>query len=55
MPKAGEHDTTEFEVGLLKKSLGTLMPLLLPIIGLKKLEIRADLDALAAKLAGLGL
>ena len=55
LPKAGEHDTTEFEVGLLKETLGMFLPVFLPLVGLKKLETRADLDALAARLAGLGL
>ena len=31
------------------------LPVFLPLVGLKKLETRADLDALAARLAGLGL
>ena len=55
LPSAGEHDTTAFEIGLLKQTLGMFLPLVLPLIGLKALESRRDLDALAAKLIGLGL
>ena len=54
-PKAGGHDTTRFEVALLKEAFGMFLPLALPLVGLKKLESRADLDAVAAKLMGLGL
>ena len=51
----GEHDTTRFEVTLLRAALGKFLPLALPLLGLKQLESRADLDALAARLLSLGL
>jgi len=54
-PRAREHDTTDFETSLLKETLGGLLPLLLTILGLQKLETRADMDALASRLIGLGL
>ncbi len=54
-PKASEHDTTRFEVTLLKEAFGMFLPLVLPLVGLKKLESRADLDAVAARLMSLGL
>ena len=54
-PKAGEHDTTQFEITLLKEVFGMFLPLALPLVGLKKLESRADLDAVAARLMSLGL
>ena len=55
LPKATGHDTTQFEVTLLKEAVGMFLPLVLPLVGLKKLESRADLDAVAARLMGLGL
>ena len=54
-PKAGEHDTTQFEITLLKEAFGMFLPLALPLVGLKQLESRADLDAVAARLMSLGL
>ena len=54
-PKAGEHDTTEFEVTLLKEAFGKFLPFVLPLLGLKQLETRADLDTVAARLISLGL
>ena len=55
-PKAdGEHDTTRFEVTLLRETLGKFLPFVLPLVGLKQLETRADLDAVAARLMSLGL
>ena len=54
-PKAGEHDTTQFEVTLLKEAFGKFLPFALPLVGLKQLETRADLDAVAARLMSLGL
>lgn len=54
-PKAGEHDTTQFEVTLLKEVFGKFLPFVLPLVGLKQLETRADLDAVAARLMSLGL
>lgn len=50
-PKAGEHDTTQFEITLLKEAFG----MFLPLVGLKQLESRSDLDAVAAQLMSLGL
>ncbi len=54
-PKAGEHDTTRFEIALLKETVGGFLPFVLPLVGLKQLETRADLDAVVARLIGLGL
>ena len=54
-PKAGEHNTTWFEITLLKEARGKFLPFVLPLVGLKQLETRADLDAVAARLMSLGL
>ena len=55
LPRAGAHDTAAFEVELLKEALGRFLPLALPLVGLKTLETRADLDALAKRLLALEL
>ena len=54
-PKASEHDTTQFEVTLLKEAFGRFLPFVLPLVRVKQLETRADLDAVAARLMSLGL
>ena len=54
-PKAGEHDTTQFEVTLLKRAVGKFLPFVLPLVGVRPLETRADLAAVAARLMCLGL
>ena len=56
LPKAtDEADTATFEIELLKRSFGTLLPALLRLVGVQRLLGRADLDALVTALTGLGL
>ena len=49
-----EVDPFSFEIRLLKKAAGFLLPLLLPFLGMRRLTLktRADLDMLAGKLSG---
>ncbi|MBI1918238.1 MAG: M28 family peptidase [Planctomycetes bacterium] len=52
-PRPREHDTTAFELSLLGDALGeTGARYLAMAVGLARLETRADLDALAARLQG---
>ena len=44
-----------FEIELLKRSFGVLLPMLLRLVGVQKLRGRADLDAVVTALTGLGL
>jgi hypothetical protein len=56
LPKiAGDTDTAAFEINLLERAFGALLPALLRLVGVSKLHGRADLDTLAAALTGLGL
>ena len=56
LPKATQDaDTAAFEIELLEKSLGALLPVLLRLVGVQRLGGRADLDTLVASLTGLGL
>lgn len=48
-------DTTAFEIRTLQRSLGPLLPVLLRIIGVSRLETREDIDNLARILIGMGL
>lgn len=50
-----EADTASFEIELLERSFGTLLPVLLRLAGVPKLRSRADLDQLVGRLVGLGL
>ena len=49
-----EVDPFSFEIRLLKKAAGFLLPVLLPFLGIRRftLKTRADLDMLAGKLSG---
>ena len=56
LPKAtGDTDTTAFEIALLERAFGALLPVVLRLVGVPKLQGRADLDALVASLTSLGL
>ena len=56
LPKAtGDTDTAAFEIALLERAFGALLPMLLRLVGVQKLQGRAHLDALVASLTGLGL
>ena len=45
-------DPVEFEIRMIRKLIGRAYPILLKMAGLKPLQTREDLDALAAVLAG---
>lgn len=48
-----EHDTTEFEVELIRSVLGEKgLPVLMRMLGIARLETSADLDVLASRLQG---
>jgi hypothetical protein len=56
LPKsAGDTDTAAFEIALLERAFGALLPMLLRLVGVQKLQGRADLDRLVSNLVGLGL
>ena len=56
LPKVeGEADTAAFEIALLKRALGPMLPVALGLCRVRQLEGRADLDVLANALTGLGL
>jgi hypothetical protein len=56
LPKAtGDTDTAAFEIALMERAFGALLPLLLRLVGVSKLQGRADLDTLVSHLVGLGL
>ena len=56
LPKAsGDTDTAAFEIALLKRAFGALLPVVLRLVGVSKLQGRADLDILVSHLVGLGL
>lgn len=48
-------DTTALEVTILRRSLGFLLPVVLRVLGVSRLETRPDLDELARRLIGVGL
>ena len=48
---AAPHDPYSFEARMIERALGPVLPLLLPFIGLERLERREDLDDFAAALA----
>jgi hypothetical protein len=48
-------DTTALEIKILRRSLGLLLPVLLRVLGMSRLETRADIDHLARRLIGMGL
>lgn len=56
LPKAaGDAGTAAFEIVLLERAFGTLLPALLRLVGVQKVRGRADLDTLVGHLVGLGL
>lgn len=56
LPKArAEADTAAFEIALLKRALGPMLPVVLVLCRVRQLEGRADLDALVSVLTGLRL
>ena len=56
LPKAdGDTDTAAFEIALLKRAFGALLPVVLRLVGIPKLQGRVDLDTLVSHLVGLGL
>ena len=56
LPKADEEaDTAAFEIEMLERSFGAMLPMLLRFVGAQRLRGRADLDRLVTSLTGLGL
>ena len=56
LPKAaGDADTAAFEITLLERVFGALLPMLLRLAGVQQLQGRTDLDTLVGSLSGLGL
>ena len=56
MPHDGEPvDTAAFEIRQMKKAIGLSLPLFLRLLGIKNLESRSDIDAVAERLLGMGL
>jgi len=51
----GPVDTARFEIRRIHKAGGLALPLVFRFLGIKKLESRADIDRLAARLMGMGL
>ena len=51
----GPIDTVEFEIRRIKKACGVALPHVLKLLGVKRLETRADITVLAARLTGMGL
>jgi hypothetical protein len=51
----GPVDTAEFEIRRIKKASGMAFPYMLKLFGVEKLETRADLSALAARLLSTGI
>jgi len=51
----GPVDTADFEIRRIKNSCGLLLPFVLKLLGVEKLQSRADIDAIAARLLGMGL
>ncbi|MHC4305944.1 MAG: M28 family metallopeptidase [Planctomycetota bacterium] len=49
---AAPEDPAEFEVRMIKDAIGPALPMILAFIGLERLETRADIDQIAAALAG---
>lgn len=47
-----DTDTVDLEIELLNRAFGPALPVLLPLIGLRRLETRTDLDRLAQVLTG---
>ena len=52
---SGDTDTAAFEITLLERAFGALLPVVLRLVGVPKLQGRADLDTLVSHLVGLGL
>ncbi len=56
LPKAaGDTDTAAFEIALMERAFGALLPMLLRLVGVSKLQGRADLDTLVSHVVGVGL
>ena len=56
LPKVtSEADTAPFEIEMLERAFGALLPTLLRSVGVQKLQNRADLDTLVTSLTRLGL
>ena len=56
LPKTtGDVDTVAFEIALLERAFGALLPVMLRMVGVPKLQGRADLDTLVSRLVGMGL
>ena len=56
LPRAsGDTDTAAFEIALLERAFGALLPMLLRLVGVPKLQGRTDLDTLVRRLVRLGL
>ena len=56
LPKAnGDTDTAAFEIALMKRAFGALLPVVLRLVGVPNLQSRADLDTFVGRLVGLGL
>ena len=56
LPEAvGDTATAAFEIALMERAFGPLLPIVLPLVGVPKLQTRADLDTFVAHLVRLGL
>ncbi len=51
----GPVDTADFEIRRIKKACGVALPYVLKLLGVEKLETRADISTLAGRLMGMGL
>jgi len=51
----GPADTSAFEIRHIRKACGLLFPLVLRLLGAKKLKTRSDIDEIAARLLNTGL
>jgi peptidase M28-like protein len=51
----GPVDTAEFEIRRIKRTCGVAFPYVLKLLGVEKLETRADISALASRLLDMGI
>ena len=51
----GPIDTAEFEIRRIKKTCGPVLPYVLKVLGVEKLETREDISALAGRLLDMGI
>ncbi|UCG49022.1 MAG: M28 family peptidase [Phycisphaerales bacterium] len=53
--ESGAFDTADFEIGCLKRACGVLLPGLLKMLEVEKLQSRSDIDAVVHRLLAMGL